>query len=379
MQWRGRRDNDNALKNLAPSKTARGAHKQSKASNRKEPLLCTPSSSVLYYSIMPRGRRSKRDEEEENVVNQEEQSESEEEEEVEMMFSQIGPEASQALHPVKQSERNNLENLGTDNKEKIIVALSRLVLFKALEGEPIDRLATFKEANADSSTNDRIVSAVFDEAATNLSNVFGFELRRVPKYLEESKTLPKKFKDRMYVINDVEHTGDDDQETDLAAHSKAIHSVHADSSIEKALLMICLALAFCKGNPRNDKSRWITDSDLYRLLHSIDENIPPEPPAAANRKVTATRHRHDGGSPDVDSLLAKFVHQDYLLKEKASEQTGPGSQLVENTFQYAMGPRAAMEIGRKQIVYFCAEILDEEPDETMIAEIEEVEDFMEED
>jgi hypothetical protein len=52
---------------------------------------------------------------------------------------------------------------------------------------------------------------------------------------------------------------------------------------------------------------------------------------------------------------------------------------VENTFQYAMGPRAAMEIGRKQIVYFCAEVLDEEPDETMIAEIEQVEDFMEDD
>jgi hypothetical protein len=270
--------------------------------------------------------------------------------------------------------------MGADNKEKVIVALSRLVLFKALSGEPIDRLATWKEANADSTTNDRIISAVFDEAATNLSNVFGFSLRRVPKYLEESKTLPKKFKDRMYVINDVENNEEDDT-TDLAAHSKAIHSIHAESSVEKGLLMICLALAFCKGTPRNDASRWITDSDLYRLLHSIDENIPEEPPAAANRKVASTRHRNDvSQTPDVDTLLAKFVHQDYLLKEKAGELTGPGSQLVENTFQYAMGPRAAMEIGRKQIVYFCAEVLDEEADETMLAEIEQAEgDFMEED
>jgi hypothetical protein len=134
---------------------------------------------------MSRGRRSSRGDEE-HVVNQqeeesEEEEEEEEEEEVEMMFSQMAPEASQPIHPVKLSERNNLENLGTDNKEKIIVALSRLILFKALEGEPIDRLATFKEANADSTTSDRIVSAVFDEAARNLSNVFGFELRRVPK------------------------------------------------------------------------------------------------------------------------------------------------------------------------------------------------------
>jgi hypothetical protein len=38
---------------------------------------------------------------------------------------------------------------------------------------------------------------------------------------------------------------------------------------------------------------------------------------------------------------------------------------------YAMGPRAAMEVGRKQVIYFCAEILDEEPDPTMLRDVEE--------
>lgn len=332
---------------------------------------------------MPRGHRSSHVDEE-NVVNEQHESD---EEEVEMIFSQMPPEQSQPIHAVKQSERNNLESMASESKEKVIVALSRLVLFKALAGEPIDRLAAWKEVNAGSTTNDRIVSAVFDEAATNLRNVFGFELRRVPKYLEESKTLPKKFKDRLYVINDVAND-DEDAVEQAAVHSKAVHSVHSESSIEKGLLMIILALAFCKGNPRNDASRWITDSDLYRLLHTIDENIPEEPPAAANRKVSGTQARYrndaeDGVSqtPDVDGLLAKFVQEDYLLKEKAGEQTGPGSQLVENAFQYAMGPRAAMEVGRKQIVYFCAEVLDEQPDETMIAEIEEADEdeYMEED
>lgn len=304
----------------------------------------------------------------------------EEEEEVEMMFSQMAPEASQPIHPVKQSERTNLDKMRTENKEKVIVALSRLILFKALAGEPLDRLKLFKEANADTGTSDRIATAVFDEAATNLRNVFGFELRRVPKYMEKSKTLPKKFKERLYLINEAD-------EEDSAEHSKAIHSIHSESAIEKGLLMIVLALAHCKGEPKTDGSRWISDSDLYRLLHGIDEDIPEEPPAAANRKVTGTQARYhndveDGVSstPDVDGLLERFVHQDYLLKEKAAEQTGPGSQVVENTFQYAMGPRAAMEIGRKQVVYFCAEVLGENPDETMIAEIDAVDDeeFMEE-
>ena len=37
---------------------------------------------------------------------------------------------------------------------------------------------------------------------------------------------------------------------------------------------------------------------------------------------------------------------------------------------YAMGPRAAMEVGRKQIIYFCSNVLDEQPDPTMLAEVE---------
>ena len=324
---------------------------------------------------MPRRSQNRRKNDNDVEVVMEQEIDEGSDEEIDMMFSQQAPEPSQPIQPVKASERNNLENMGTDNKEKVIVALSRLVLFKALAGEPIDRLKCWKEATADSQTNDRISSAVFDEAATNLRNVFGFELRRIPKYMEKSKAFPKKFKDRHYVVNDAA------DEEDAAEHSKAIHSIHSESAIERGLLMIILALAFCKGQPKPDGSRWITDSDLYRLLHGIDENIPEEPPAAANRKTSAaqTRYRNDGEegmsqTPNVDSLLEKFVHLDYLMKEKAGEQAGPGSQVVENTFQYAMGPRAAMEIGRKQIVIFCAEVLDEQPDETMLAEIDAIDD-----
>ena len=39
--------------------------------------------------------------------------------------------------------------------------------------------------------------------------------------------------------------------------------------------------------------------------------------------------------------------------------------------QYAMGPRSHLEIGRKQVIHFCAEVLGEEPDPTMLAELEE--------
>ena len=38
---------------------------------------------------------------------------------------------------------------------------------------------------------------------------------------------------------------------------------------------------------------------------------------------------------------------------------------------YSMGPRSLMEIGKKQIIHFCSAILDEEPDPTMLKDLEE--------
>jgi hypothetical protein len=292
-----------------------------------------------------------------------------EEDEAEFQFTQQAPEMSQPILPVRQSERNNLERMGSSNRQKAITDLSRIILFKALAGEPIDRLKCAKECHVQ---DQKITSAVLDEAASNLRNVFGFELRRVPKFMEKRKSFPSKYKDRLFVINDVA-----DDETG-AAHSRAIHSVHSTSAAEKGLLMLILAFCFCKGEPRQDGSRWITDMDLYRLLHGVDENIPEEPPSVANRKVSSGNcfaNDGDGGvgmTPHVDALLLQFVERDYLLREKVSEPTGPGSQVTDqDMFQYSMGPRAAMEIGRRQVIFFCSEILDEgEPDPTMLQEID---------
>lgn len=289
-----------------------------------------------------------------------------------MMFSQQAPEMSQAIPASRQFERSNLSSMGGINRQKAITDLSRLILFKALAGEPIDRLKCANEALSDVNDTKKITNAVFDEASSNLRNVFGFELRRVPKFMDKRKSFPAKYKDRMFVINTVE----DDQQ---GSHSKAIHSVHAQSAAEKGLLMVILAYAFCKGESRPDKSRWISDIDLYRLLHNLDENIPEEPPSVANRRVvsaTQARYRNggEGGvaqTPDIDGLFEKFVNMDYLMREKCTDATGPAATQEQDTYQYTMGPRAAMEVGRRQIIYFCSEALDEEePDPTMIKEIE---------
>ena len=80
-----------------------------------------------------------------------------------------------------------------------------------------------------------------------------------------------------------------------------------------------------------------------------------------------------GETPDIDTLLERFVQLDYLLKDKI-EEPGEASNFAGEdgkVLAYAMGPRAAMEVGRKQIIHFCSDVLDEQPDPTMLAEVDE--------
>ena len=301
-----------------------------------------------------------------------------------VQFSQQAPEQSQPTLPPKPREEMNLSSLNSATQDRIVTDLSRLLLFKALSGETIDRLKTLKLVLGEPYKNERVGSAAFAQAAARLRDVWGFELRRVPRYMEEDKNFPAKFKDRYYVINNV-------QDDESGAHSKAIHSVHVDAAVEKGLLMLILAFVYCKGDMKNG-TRWITGSALYRLLHGVDENIPQDPPISGSKKghrdssggvgLTPVKVASQGGprgdgianTPDVDALLVKFVEMDYLLKIKeeanlsASAMELP-SQDDRSDFMYAMGPRAAMEIGRKQIIYFCAEILDEQPCPTMLSEL----------
>jgi hypothetical protein len=294
-----------------------------------------------------------------------------------IMFSQQAPEASQGLAAVRVADQRNLESMDLATREKALSSLSRLVLFRALERESIDRPKICKDAGLDG-TN--ISTAAFQEVAKRLRNVFGFELNRIPKYMkikdcpnkgDNPKGLPTKFKDRHYVLNGVLKNTD-------GMHSKAIHSMHQDSSIEKGLLILILALIFCKGESRPGGSRWILARDLYRLLHDVDEAIPEEPPAQGTARAKAgtqasqkNRYRDkDNLTPNVDGLLDQFVQSDYLFKEKATEENVTSQTVEEGDVLYSMGPRSAMEVGRKQVIYFCAEILDEEPDPSMLKEAE---------
>jgi hypothetical protein len=318
-------------------------------------------------------------------------------------FTSQAPELSQPIFPVRAADRGHFQRMNTEARCKAVTDLSRLILFKAMAGEPIDRLKVLKEAGL---ADYKISTAAFDEAARRLQHVMGLELKRPPKFMLQQTSLPAKYNDRYFVINSAM------SDPVFAKHCKAIHATHVDSSIEKGLLMLVLALIFCQGEPRHDGSRWILDMDLYRLLHLVDENIPSEPPTSrttssnGNRRTSGSsqtqplsasrrgRRKSNSpgdddeededeeeeddiiGTPNVDFLLEKFVYLDYLLKERYNEEANPQRQSTANTqegtnyFVYAMGPRAAMEVGRRQIIYFCSEVLDEEIPDSMLQEIE---------
>jgi len=308
------------------------------------------------------------------ITNKDDESHRKDNDEFSFKFSSQAPEQSQPIFPARANEKGNLQRMGIEARQKAVTDLSRLLLFKALAGEPIDRLKACKEAGL---SDKKISSAAFQEAATRLEKVFGWELKRPPKFME--KILPPKYKDRYFLINTAM------ADPAFSHQCKALHSVNVSSAIEKGLLMTVLAFCFCQGHPRHDGSRWILDVDLYRLLHGLDDNIPADPPTlrgkgASSATFTQTQSSANEGcdvalTPPVDFLLDKFVHLDYLIKGRVSEDekmlhASMTLRAEEANYIYTMGPRAAMEIGRRQIISFCAEILDEEIPENMLKEIE---------
>lgn len=297
------------------------------------------------------------------------QSQDDEEDEAHrFLFSQQIPEASQSVLPERPTERAKLDNMDQSDKNKALTSLARHILFKALDREPIDRLKAIKDAGLSEA---RISNAAYQDVAKRFENVFGFSLKQTPPFMHKYKGFPHKFKDRYYLVNNVGDTVD-------GSHSKSIHSVHPAATIEKGVLILVVALIFCHGESRADGSRHILGRDLYTLMHEVDENIPEDPPAQGTVRANAaaagnSRHnvlQGNSTTPNLDVMIENFVTWDYLIKDKATEENFFSQPLQDGDVIYSMGPRAALELGRKQIISFCAEVLGEEPDPTMLAEIE---------
>jgi hypothetical protein len=135
-------------------------------------------------------------------------------------------------------------------------------------------------------------------------------------------------------------------------------------------------LIFCKGESRSNGPRKMLERDLYRLLHRIDDSIPEEPPIQGSTRAKSSKQYRGGTSadnltPNADTLLDQCVHWDYFVKEKATDESFSSQNLEDGDMLISMGPRSAIEIGRSQIIHFCASVLGEEPDPSMLREVQE--------
>ena len=141
-------------------------------------ILTTLTTVSITFLKMPRSGKRKHDDDDDddddddNLLDEDDRF-------GEPMFSQLPPEASQSVKPETESHRKNLDNLNIEAQEKHLVSISRLILFRGLEKEPIDRLKVTKDAGI--AGKDNIGSAAFQEASRRLRNVFGFELNKIPK------------------------------------------------------------------------------------------------------------------------------------------------------------------------------------------------------
>ena len=153
-------------------------------------------------------------------------------------FSQVDADASQFLDSARDAEKRKLDGIGAVARNKIVTDLSRILLFKGLAGACIDKTKVTAEALGEDMKGERIQGAVLGEAEKRLRDVFGFGVRRVPAKMEED--LPSRFKNRLYLINDV-------TDNDEGLHSLNIHYADKNGSNEKGVLMMVLAFAFCKG------------------------------------------------------------------------------------------------------------------------------------
>ena len=127
------------------------------------------------------------------------------------------------------------------------------------------------------------------------------------------------------------------------------------------MLTACLIIIYNKGQ-LHDKGnvKWLSEEVLYQKLNFVDPELPKEPPKGKSSQIP------EGLTTDIASLLSQFVADDYLVSKTVKSATND----VTSTLCYAVGPRSALELGRRQLVHLAAQLIDELPDQAMLNELD---------
>mmetsp|Transcript_13261 Transcript_13261/g.17353 ORF Transcript_13261/g.17353 Transcript_13261/m.17353 type:complete len:312 (-) Transcript_13261:55-990(-) len=291
-------------------------------------------------------------------------------------FTQIDPDSilhdpddgplSQAK--VTQSQYYRLNSMNEVEREALIRATARAIIFQGSGKTPLDKKKVMEVSTkqfADAAANSgggklpQVSNAVFDAASKRVHDIYGYTVVPAPT---DVMMLANKYQDRYYLVNYIKDNS--------GTHSRVLLDDAERGA--RGFLMVILGLIFCKGTVRGGtkgkySTRWLSGNMLYKYLNAIDDRVPEEPPLNLKGSTNRRSTQIESLSDDAVTIIDKLVSQDYLLREKAENQDeSDGIQYL-----YSMGPRSILEIGRKQLIYFMAEVMDEgEPSEAMLHEFE---------
>lgn len=266
--------------------------------------------------------------------------------ETDFAFTQAGVESFVARSqgkddPLRQQDQTAYENLGATEKKLLLSSLIRYIVLKGSRKEPITRLKLNSDVvNKLQISRRNVLNGALKDAKETLRQVFGYELLQLP----ERQFNKAGMKDCMFLVSALRVPG---LQRDLHSYGKDVGY--------RGLIMIVLGLIFCA----HDKIR---EKVLYEQLQGLEPQL----------QITAKGGSKDGeysisgevqGVGEVSEAFEKMRKEQYLLREKEESDEG-------HYFVYSMGPRAYVEIGRRQVLQFLAETMSQEVDQSLLKEIE---------
>uniref|UniRef100_A0A7S2WVH9 MAGE domain-containing protein n=1 Tax=Rhizochromulina marina TaxID=1034831 RepID=A0A7S2WVH9_9STRA len=225
--------------------------------------------------------------------------------------------------------------IGPDEEKMLVSKMSRYVLMKGSHLEPIQTSKLNEEVlGAKYRKKRNLARQILARAAAHVNKTFGYRLLRVP----ETRFPQPRFKDCYFLVNGIQ---DGPLRTALGREQHPAM---------KGLLMVVFAAIYASNH--NSQNNRTTETHLVAYLDKID---------TMSKAVRQQLFGHQNWS----DVLATLCRQHYLLKTMQKDPEGNTLNVLE------LGPRAFLEVGRKQIVYFIHEAVGEDVDRVVLEELEE--------
>mmetsp|Transcript_1640 Transcript_1640/g.4888 ORF Transcript_1640/g.4888 Transcript_1640/m.4888 type:complete len:273 (+) Transcript_1640:331-1149(+) len=213
--------------------------------------------------------------------------------------------------------------------------MTRYVLFKGSKKVPVFKSKLTGDV-ASAYKKNRVTTFCLAEAQKILRQVWGYDIVPAPRK-SPKEDFKGNVKDALFVVN-------------RSAESPTLTHFTERECKERGFLMVVFS---CIASSQEWK---IKETELFKHLHALDDKFPLETasPSSAKRNFV-----QDLGN--VVDLFDTFIKQGYLTKDRNAQ----------DDLEYALGPRAYVDVGRNQILQFQADALGHDSvDPTMLKEMQ---------